>query len=105
LRGRELALGDQSLSMSALWVGYGYVDQRLTELAEMEQQKYKAQLIQLEILQPPGTRHWTGKAEVQNNGRTLRFFSVEGIPEEFASRDEAEQYVVEAAKKLIDSLI
>jgi len=71
----------------------------------MEQQKYKGQVIQLEILQPPGTRHWTGKAEAQhNNGRTPRFFSVEGIPEQFASRDEAEQYVVEAAKQLIDSL-
>jgi hypothetical protein len=29
---------------------------------------------------------------------------VEGIPEKFDSRDEAEQYIVEAAKKLIDVL-
>jgi hypothetical protein len=72
----------------------------------MEQQKYKGQVIQVEILQPPGKQHWTGKAQVQyNDGRTSRFFSVEGIPETFASRDEAEQYIVEAAKKLIDSLI
>ena len=42
------------------------------ELEDMEHQKYKGQVIQLEILQPSGTRHWTGKAEVQhNNGRTL----------------------------------
>jgi hypothetical protein len=72
----------------------------------MEQQKYKGQVIQFEIIQPSGAGHWTGKAEVQhNNGRTLRFFNVEGIPEKFDSSDEAEQYVVEAAKKLIDSLI
>jgi len=72
----------------------------------MEQQKYKGQVIQVEILQPPGTRHWTGKTQIQyNDGRTSRFFSVEGIPEKFDSRDEAEQYIVEAAKKLIDSLI
>jgi hypothetical protein len=71
----------------------------------MEQQNIRGQGIQFEILQPSGTRHWTGKAEVQhNNGRTLRFFNVEAIPEKFDSRDEAEQYVVEAAKQLIDSL-
>jgi hypothetical protein len=76
-----------------------------TEL-EMEEQKYKRQVIRLEIVQPSETRHWTGKAQVQyNNGLTSRFFSVEGILEQFASRTEAEQYVVEAAKKLIDSLI
>jgi hypothetical protein len=50
-------------------------------------------------------RDWTAKAEVRhNNGRTLRFFNVEGIPEKFDSRDDAEQYLVEAAKKLIVSL-
>ena len=31
LRGRELVLGDQSLSMSALWAGYGYTDRRLKQ--------------------------------------------------------------------------
>jgi hypothetical protein len=31
-------------------------------------------------------------------------FSVEGIPEKFASGDEPEQFVVEAVRKLIDSL-
>jgi hypothetical protein len=66
----------------------------------MEEQKYKGQVIQVEILQPSGTRYWIGKAKVQyNDGRTFRFFSVEGVPETLASRDEAEQYVVEAAKK------
>ena len=41
------------------------------------------------------------KAEVQhNNGRTLRFFNVEGIPEKFDSRDEAEQYVVGSGKEI-----
>ena len=29
---QRVALGDQSLSMSALWVGYGYTDQRLKQI-------------------------------------------------------------------------
>jgi hypothetical protein len=71
----------------------------------MEHQKYNGQVIQLEIFELSGTQYWSGKAEVQhNNARTLRFFNVEGIPEKFDSRDEAEQYIVEAAKKLIDVL-
>jgi len=31
LRGRELALGDQSLSIRASWAGYDYADQRLKQ--------------------------------------------------------------------------
>jgi hypothetical protein len=33
--------------------------ERKKELEEMEQQKYKGQVIQVEILQPSGTGHWT----------------------------------------------
>ena len=72
----------------------------------MEQEKYKGQVIQFEILRPSVTRHWTGKRKFNTTTveHLVRFFNVEGISEKFDSRDEAEQYVVEAAKKLIDSL-
>jgi len=35
LPGTELALGDQSLSVSALWVCYGYTDQTLKQIRKL----------------------------------------------------------------------
>ena len=72
----------------------------------MAEQKYKGQLITFEVVQPSSATHWTAKAQVRfSSNNTVRFFPVDGIPETFASKEEAEQYVLEAAKKLIDNLI
>jgi hypothetical protein len=72
----------------------------------MAEQRYKGQLITFEGVQRSGANHWTAKGQVRfSSHNSVRFFPVDGIPETFASKEEAEQCVVEAAKRLIDNLI
>lgn len=72
----------------------------------MTEHKYWTHLIKLQVNQTPGTKYWEGKAQIHyNDGRALRSFEVHGPPEEFTSREEAEQHVLRLAKTLIDKFI
>ena len=72
----------------------------------MADQRYKDQLITYEVVQPSGATHWTAKAQVRvTTHNSVRFFTVSEIPETFVSKEQAEQSVIEAAKRLIDNLI
>ena len=72
----------------------------------MDEHKYLTHLIKFQASQTPGDKYWIGKAQVRyNDGKAFRFFQVHGPSEKFASRSEAEQYIVQTAKNLIDKFI
>jgi hypothetical protein len=72
----------------------------------MNEHKYLTHLIKFQASKTTGAEYWIGKAEVHyNDGKGLRLFEVQGPSETFVSRTEAEQYIVQTAKKLIDSYI
>ncbi len=70
----------------------------------MREQQYRDQLIRVITTQTPGTDYWVAKADVRyNDGKTPRFFPVEGPRDKFTTREDAEINVIEQAKKLIDT--
>jgi hypothetical protein len=72
----------------------------------MNEQKYLTHLIKFHASQMPGDKYWIGKAEVRyNDGQAFRSFEVHGPSEKFISRNDAEQYIIQTAKKLIDKFI
>jgi hypothetical protein len=72
----------------------------------MDQHKYLTHLIKFDASKTPGNNYWIGKAEVQyDDGKAFRFFEVHGSSEKFISRSEAEQYIIQTAKNLIDKFI
>ena len=72
----------------------------------MNEYKYLTHHIKIHASQNPGDKYWIGKAEVQyNDGRAFRFFEVQGPSEKFISRTDAEQYIIQTAKNLIDKFI
>jgi hypothetical protein len=72
----------------------------------MDVHKYLTHLIKFHASQSPGDKYWIGKAEVQyNDGKAFRFFQVHGPSDKFASKREAEQYIIQTAKHLIDKFI
>jgi hypothetical protein len=73
----------------------------------MDQHKYLTHLIKFHASKTPGDQFWVGKAEVRyNDGKAWRFFEVHGPSEKkFISRSEAEKYIIQTAKNLIDKFI
>jgi hypothetical protein len=72
----------------------------------MDQHKYLTHLIKFHASKTPGNKYWIGKAEVQyNDGKAFRFFEVHGPSEKFISRSEAQRYIIQTAKNLIDKFI
>lgn len=72
----------------------------------MDEHKYLTHLIKLQATRASGANYWVAKAEVQYNlGKAFRSFEVYGPSETFISKTEAEQYILQTAKKLIDKFI
>jgi hypothetical protein len=72
----------------------------------MNEQKYLTHLIRFQASRIAGAHYWVGKAAVQyHDGKTVRFFEVHGPSERFISKSEAERYIIQTAKKLIDKFI
>jgi hypothetical protein len=72
----------------------------------MNEQNHGTHLIKFKADRMQDGNYWIGKAHVQyNDGRTVRCFEVHGPAERFASKEAAEQHVLDLAKTLIDNFI
>ena len=73
----------------------------------MNEHNYRTHLIKFKADRTTDGNYWIGKAHVQYNtaGGTFRCFEVHGPAEKFDSKEAAEWYVLNLAKRLIDNFI
>jgi hypothetical protein len=72
----------------------------------MKEHQYRGQLIRVVATETPGTNYWVSRADIRFHDRKgLRFFPLDGPRSKFTTREAAEQDIIEAAKKRIDTMI
>jgi hypothetical protein len=76
------------------------------EALQMEEHKYRGQLIRVVATETPGTEYWVARADIRYQDRTgLRFYPLDGPRSKFTTKESAEQNIIKEAKKQIDTMI